>query len=109
VKTACRIDTPHGRISAGQAVIGGVAWATHRGIGKVEVQVDSGPWTTALLGPDVGLDYWRQWYLPWAATAGQHRLTARAYDASGVPQVSEVQGVLPDGATGYHVVQVSVG
>ena len=90
-------------------MIGGVAWATHRGVGKVEVQVDSGPWVAAKLGPDVGLDYWRQWYLPWDATSGQHRLAARAYDASGVPQVADVQGVLPDGATGYHVVQVNVG
>ncbi len=108
VKTACRIDTPTGRIGAGQAVIGGVAWATHRGIGRVEVQIDSGPWLTAKLGPDVGLDYWRQWYLPWTATAGNHQLVARAYDASGLPQVAQVQGVLPDGATGYHVVGVTV-
>jgi len=109
VKTACRIDTPNSRVAVGPAVIGGVAWATHRGVGKVEVQVDSGPWVAARLGPDVGLDYWRQWYLPWDATGGQHRLSARAYDASGVPQVAEVQDVLPDGATGYHVVEVSVG
>lgn len=108
VKTATRIDTPTGRIGAGQAVIGGVAWATHRGIGRVEVQIDSGPWITAKLGPDVGLDYWRQWYLPWTATSGTHQLAARAYDASGLPQVAQVQGVLPDGATGYHVVQVTV-
>lgn len=109
VKTATRIDTPKGPVPAGQVVIGGVAWATHRGIGKVEVQIDSGPWTAAELGPDVGLDYWRQWYLPWTASAGQHQLAARAYDASGLPQESTVQGVLPDGATGYHIVQVNVG
>jgi DMSO/TMAO reductase YedYZ molybdopterin-dependent catalytic subunit len=109
VKTACRIDTPNNRVAVGSTVIGGVAWATHRGVGKVEVQVDSGPWVAAKLGPDVGLDYWRQWYLPWDATSGQHRLSARAYDASGVPQVAEVQDVLPDGATGYHVVEISVG
>jgi hypothetical protein len=90
-------------------VIAGVSWATHRGIGKVEVQVDNGPWAAAQLGPDVGLDYWRQWYLPWDAAAGPHRLSARAYDASGLPQIAEVQDVLPDGATGYHVVQLNVG
>ncbi len=71
-------------------------------------------WTTdrgqpTQLGPDVGLDYWRQWYLPWDATSGPHRLSARAYDASGLPQIEAVQDVLPDGATGYHVVQVNVG
>ena len=109
VKTATRIDTPVERIAPGKAMIAGVAWATHRGVGKVEVQVDNGPWTVARLGPDVGLDYWRQWYLPWDATSGPHRLTARAYDASGLPQIEAVQDVLPDGATGYHVVQVNVG
>ncbi len=109
VKTATRIDTPVERIAPGKVMIAGVAWATHRGVGKVEVQVDNGPWVLAQLGPDVGLDYWRQWYLPWDATAGPHRLSARAYDESGLPQVAEVQDVLPDGATGYHVVQVNVG
>ena len=109
VKTATRIDTPQERIAPGTTVIAGVAWATHRGVGKVEVQVDNGPWVAAKLGPDVGLDYWRQWYLPWDAPAGPHRLSARASDASGLPQIAEVQDVLPDGATGYHVVEVTVG
>lgn len=108
VKTACRIDTPRGSARSGQAVIGGVAWATHRGVSRVEVQVDGAPWQAATLGPDVGLDYWRQWYLPWLATPGSHRLAARAYDGAGVPQEARVQGVLPDGATGYHTVRVDV-
>jgi hypothetical protein len=109
VKTATRIDTPHSRISAGDTVIAGVAWATHRGLSRVEVQVDGGSWQEAKLGPDVGLDYWRQWYLPWTAVTGSHRLAARAYDGAGVVQTSQVQGVLPDGPTGYHEVSVDVG
>lgn len=108
VKTATRIDTPQGRFAAGQAVIAGVAWATHRGISRVQVQVDDGPWQDARLGPDVGLDYWRQWYLSWAASPGRHRIAARAWDADGVVQPDTVQGVLPDGPTGYHVIDVQV-
>ncbi len=108
VKTACRIDTPTGGVRAGASVIGGVAWATHRGVSRVEVQLDGGQWRAATLGPDVGIDYWRQWYLPWTATPGVHRLAARAYDGAGVPQEARVQGVLPDGATGYHTVTVRV-
>jgi hypothetical protein len=51
-------------------VIGGVAWAQQRGIAKVEVRVDgNGPWQVATLGPDAGIDYWRQWYLVWDAAA----------------------------------------
>ncbi|QGF22458.1 molybdopterin-dependent oxidoreductase [Raineyella fluvialis] len=108
VKTAARIDTPTGTLPAGQVPIAGVAWATHRGIARVEVQVDQGPWQEATLGPDVGLDYWRQWYLPWEATPGRHRLRARAYDMAGQVQTDEVEDVIPDGATGYPVINVEV-
>ncbi|SDB82824.1 DMSO/TMAO reductase YedYZ, molybdopterin-dependent catalytic subunit [Raineyella antarctica] len=108
VKTEARIDTPHGRVAEGNVPIAGVAWATHRGIGRVEVQVDGGPWQQAVLGPDVGLDYWRQWYLPWRATRGSHTLVARAYDASGVVQTDRVADVAPDGASGYPRVNVTV-
>ena len=51
----------------GRTVIGGVAWAQRRGIGKVEVRIDDGEWQQAELGPKVTVDYWRQWYLPWDA------------------------------------------
>lgn len=108
VKTATRIDTPHGRVAAGSTVIGGVAWATHRGISRVQVQLDNGPWQDAELGPDVGIDYWRQWYLPWDASSGTHRIAARAWDDSGVVQPATVQPVLPDGPSGYHVIDVQV-
>jgi DMSO/TMAO reductase YedYZ molybdopterin-dependent catalytic subunit len=108
VKTATRIDTPARRVAAGDTVVAGVSWATHRGISRVQVRVDTGPWQDARLGPDVGLDYWRQWYLPWTAAPGTHTLTARAFDGAGVPQTAQVQGVLPDGPTGYHIVTVDV-
>lgn len=109
VKTACRIDTPRGSVRAGDVAIGGVAWATHRGVSKVEVQIDQGPWQAARLSDDLGLDYWRQWVLPWAATAGHHSIAARAYDGAGVVQPAEVRPVAPDGPTGYHRVSVEVG
>lgn len=109
VKTACRIDTPLRTAPVGEVPIAGVAWATHRGIGRVEVQIDDGPWLEARLGPDVGLDYWRQWVLPWPATAGGHRLSARATDGAGVVQPEGVRDVLPDGPEGYHVIEVVVG
>ncbi len=108
VKTATRIDTPHGGILAGPTVIAGVAWATHRGISRVQVQVDGGAWQDAKLGPDVGLDYWRQWYLPWQAPSGTHRIAARAWDGAGIVQPGTVRPVLPDGPTGYHIIDVQV-
>ena len=61
------------RTGPGKVAIGGVAWAQGRGIKEVEVRVDDGPWQKATLGPDGGIDYWRQWYLG----VGRHERPAR--------------------------------
>lgn len=87
----------------GQATAGGIAWAGDRGVSKVEVRVDDGPWQEAQLRtpPLSGLT-WVQWRYDWAANGGRVTLTVRATDGNGEPQTAEVQGVRPDGATGYH-------
>ena len=110
VKTQSRIDTPipGARFSAGTVPIAGVAWAQHRGIQKVEVRVDGGPWQEARLGPDGGIDYWRQWYLPWDALPGRHELTVRATDLSGDVQPEQRTTPFPKGATGWHSVVVII-
>ena len=108
VKTATRIDVPANRVDSGESVIAGVAWATHRGISKVEVRVDDGPWQEATLGEEVNDDYWRQWQLPWTADSGTHQITARATDNAGEVQTDAIQDVVPDGPTGYHVRTVQV-
>lgn len=106
VKTASRIDTPRGgaEVAAGRVVLGGVAWATHRGVRAVEVSVDGGPWQAAGLGADVGVDYWRQWRLPVELPPGRHTARVRATDGTGDVQTDRVAPVLPDGATGWHEV-----
>ncbi len=111
VKTASRIDVPRAGadLAAGPTVIAGVAWAQHRGIDKVEVQVDDGPWEEAELALEPSVDSWRQWKLPWDPAQGEHTITVRATDGEGQTQTSEVVGVIPDGATGWHRVEVSVG
>lgn len=110
ILTQARIDTPRGlsRIPAGRTVIGGVAWAQHRGIRSVEVRIDDGRWQTATLGPSAGIDYWRQWYLPWDAPPGQHTLVARATDLSGTTQPEERTTPFPRGATGWPSVVLTV-
>ncbi|MBB5871551.1 DMSO/TMAO reductase YedYZ molybdopterin-dependent catalytic subunit [Allocatelliglobosispora scoriae] len=108
IKTESRIDTPRGSKSAGEVVIAGVAWAQHRGIDKVEVQVDEGPWQVAELLGAVSEDTWRQWRLKWQATPGEHRLTVRATDRDGVTQTQDEAPPAPDGATGWHSVRVSI-
>ncbi|MEV0440819.1 molybdopterin-dependent oxidoreductase [Streptomyces spectabilis] len=111
VKTQSRIDTPKpfARPEPGTVVIAGVAWAQHRGIDKVEVRVDDGPWRRADLAAEDTRDTWRQWSLPWEATSGSHTLTVRATDRTGTTQTQERTRTVPDGASGWHSVLVTVG
>jgi DMSO/TMAO reductase YedYZ molybdopterin-dependent catalytic subunit len=110
VKVASRIDTPKSfeEIDAGDTFIGGIAWAQHRGIGGVEVQIDGGEWQRAELGPSAGIDYWRQWYLPWVARQGEHALMVRAITEDGDVQSPSKAMPFPDGASGYQRILVRV-
>jgi DMSO/TMAO reductase YedYZ molybdopterin-dependent catalytic subunit len=109
IKTASRIDTPRdgARIAQGSAVIGGVAWAPTRGISKVEVRVDDGEWQEAKLGPELANTTWRQWWMKWNATSGDHRLSVRATDGTGEQQGEKYVPVLPNGAEGWHTISIS--
>jgi hypothetical protein len=110
IKTSARIDTPAplSTVPPGRSVIGGVAWAQHRGVGRVEVQIDGGAWQAAQLGPDAGVDYWRQWYLPWDAATGQHTLAVRATDLKGDVQTDQRATPFPNGSSGVQQVVVIV-
>ncbi|WP_067865253.1 molybdopterin-dependent oxidoreductase [Nocardia shimofusensis] len=110
IKTGTRIDTPgwKAKLSAGRIPVAGVAWAQHRGISAVEVQVDDGPWEQARLSTEQSIDTWRQWVFDWEATPGPHTLRARATDGTGETQTSEFAGSVPDGATGYPSVSLRV-
>lgn len=111
VLTQARIDTPRpgAGVRAGKVAIGGVAWSQAQGgISIVEVRVGDQPWERAQLGPEVGPAYWRQWWLPWQATAGTHKLTVRATDAAGQVQTDTIADPFPKGATGLHSIEVQV-
>ncbi|MFG2307237.1 sulfite oxidase [Streptomyces sp. NPDC048566] len=110
IKTESRIDTPKpfARPKAGTVMVAGVAWAQHRGIDKVEVRVDDGPWEEARLAAEDSVDTWRQWSYPWKATRGGHTLTVRATDRTGTVQTAERTRTIPDGASGRHSVVVTV-
>ncbi|MFC9291689.1 sulfite oxidase [Streptomyces sp. NPDC057052] len=110
VKTQSRIDTPKpfARPRAGTVMVAGVAWAQHRGIDKVEVRVDDGPWQEARLAAEGSRDTWRQWSFPWQATRGGHTLTVRATDRTGAVQTDTRTRTIPDGASGRHSVGVTV-
>lgn len=110
VLTSARIDTPQHQDSreAGKPThIGGIAWAQGRGIAKVEVRIDQQPWQQAVLGPDAGIDYWRQWYVEWTPAKGAHTIQVRATDETGETQTSTEVPSYPGGATGWHTITVS--
>ncbi|WP_086826903.1 molybdopterin-dependent oxidoreductase [Streptomyces sp. NRRL B-24572] len=110
VKTQSRIDTPRAlsRPAAGTVMVAGVAWAQHRGIRRVEVRVDDGPWQETRLGAADGGDTWREWVHPWTATPGRHTLTVRATDGTGTTQPEHRTDTMPNGAQGWHSVEVTV-
>jgi DMSO/TMAO reductase YedYZ molybdopterin-dependent catalytic subunit len=111
VKTQSRIDTVQAgdNLSAGKNPIGGVAWAPHRGIERVEVSTDDGEtWNTASLAKQLAEDTWRQYVYDWDATPGDYTLQVRATDGNGETQTSAEAPPHPSGATGYHTIDVSV-
>ncbi len=110
IKTSSRIDVPRANrsVPAGTVAFGGVAWAQHTGIGKVELRVNRGDWQPAGLAPGISKDTWYQWKLSLPLTPGQYEVQVRATDLNGVPQVEDRAPVVPDGATGYHTVRVDV-
>jgi DMSO/TMAO reductase YedYZ molybdopterin-dependent catalytic subunit len=110
VKTQSRIDVPADRagIAAGRIPIAGVAWAQHTGIDRVEVRIDGGEWSEAQLATAISADTWVQWVYPWDATAGDHTIQVRATDAAGTTQGEREVPVVPDGAEGWHSIEVTV-
>ena len=110
IKTQSRIDTPimGSSLKPGRRVIAGVAWAPTRGISKVEVRVDNGAWREATLGPALAKTTWRQWWIEWDAKPGSRTLTVRATDGTGALQSSRIVPVAPNGAEGWHTIDVTV-
>jgi DMSO/TMAO reductase YedYZ molybdopterin-dependent catalytic subunit len=115
VKTQSRIDTVKDgdQLSAGRIPIGGVAWAPHRGIERVEVSTDGGEtWNEARIANQLDIDTWRQYVYEWNARPGEYTLQVRATDGEGQTQTANERpphaNSGTDGATGYHTVGVTV-
>ena len=112
VKTQSRIDTisDGDNLSPGKNPIGGIAWAPHRGIERVEVSTDGGEtWNTARLAKQLAEDTWRQFIYDWNARPGDYTIQVRATDGTGETQTASEAPPHPSGATGYHSIDVTVG
>jgi len=110
ILTQSRIDVPRdsSSVQAGRVPIAGVAWAPDRGVSKVEVSVDQGPWQPATISSPISKATWVQWLLPWDATPGTHSIEVRATDGTGQLQAENQTPPFPDGARGHHRVAVRV-
>lgn len=110
IKTQSRIDTPKplARLKSGTVMVAGVAWAQHRGIDRVQVRIDDGPWQNAKLATEANIDTWRQWSYTWDATSGSHTITVRATERGGEVQTEKRTGTVPDGASGWPSVVVTI-
>jgi DMSO/TMAO reductase YedYZ molybdopterin-dependent catalytic subunit len=113
VKTTSRFDTPgDGAVLKGGAIqLAGVAFAGKRGVQAVEWSADGGgTWAPADLESPLSPLTWVRWRATWTpAGEGVHRLVVRARDGSGDQQARGEAPSFPNGASGYHAIQVSVG
>lgn len=110
VKTTSQFAVPSRTVPLGEVGLGGVAYAGDRGITQVEVSTDGGKtWRPADVKPPLGKFTWVLWAALWTPTApGEYTLKVRAKDGLGVLQSARETSTLPDGASGYHTIRVSV-
>ncbi len=111
VKMTSRIDTPHDGdlLVARRTSIAGVAYSSDQGIARVDVSVDAGKsWAPALMRRPLGALTWTLWEYTWTPTVGVHVVVVRAIDLKGAVQSYVTAPPLPDGASGYHAITVTV-
>jgi DMSO/TMAO reductase YedYZ molybdopterin-dependent catalytic subunit len=109
IKTQSRIDRPRHRakVEAGPYTLGGVAWAPTKGVRHVEVRVDDGPWVLAEVSDPLSENAWVQWKLDSNLSSGKHVIAVRATDGTGFTQTQANVSPRPDGAEGWHTVEVT--
>ncbi|MFE8884209.1 molybdopterin-dependent oxidoreductase [Pseudarthrobacter enclensis] len=110
IKTMARVEVPKSfaKVPAGKVAVGGTAWAQTRGITKVEIQIDNGDWVETTLSTEASTVTWRQWSYEWDAAPGPHYIKVRATDGTGEVQTDQRADPVPDGASGWQSVMVTV-
>jgi DMSO/TMAO reductase YedYZ molybdopterin-dependent catalytic subunit len=111
IKTTSLIYYPVlGAQVSGSIPVAGVAFAGDRGISKVEVSTDGGStWNEATIKKPRSPYSWVLWAYEWAGSEkGNHAIVVRATDGTGQLQDPTPRPNFPDGATGYHSVEVAV-
>ena len=89
--------------------VAGVAFAGDRGISKVEVSTDGGvTWKSAKIKQPLSNYSWVLWTTGFTPSEGpgNYKIVVRATDKTGNVQTANIRTPFPDGATGYHTIDV---
>ncbi len=111
VKMTSRIDTPHDGdfLTRKPVYISGVAYSGANGIARVDVTLDGGAtWQATTLRRPLGALTWVLWEYRWTPPVGTHTIGVRAIDLQGNVQTIVEAPTLPDGASGYDSISVTV-
>lgn len=113
VVTMSKFTTPQARTRhpVNQTImLGGVAFAGDRGIRLVEVSTDDGAtWQRAELDEVISPLSWRLWQCAFTPLQpGDLFVQVRATDGEGALQIDKHRPTLPDGATGYHRIRLTI-
>ena len=111
IKTMARVEVPKSfaKVPAGKVAVGGTAWAQTRGHhqgGGADRQRPLG--RGGALRRGLRSITWRQWSFDWDATPGPHYIKVRATDGTGEVQTEKRADPVPDGASGWQSVMVTV-
>jgi DMSO/TMAO reductase YedYZ molybdopterin-dependent catalytic subunit len=112
-QTQAVLDDPHNlaTITGGTFVVTGYAVGDTSGVSKVEVSTDGGDrWDEVeIFSNPQPSQVWAFWKYVWKnPPKGKHTLKVRATDGRGRLQSSSERGEWPDGATGFHTIDVTV-
>jgi len=100
------------KIPPGPYVVGGIAYAGRHGISRVQVSFDDGgTWSDAEIKEPLSKWAWVLWRFEWTPQKrGDYTITVRGIDKAGKVQEegSFLSRSYPDGAKGYHRVDIEV-
>ncbi len=94
-------------VTAGSVAVVGTAWAPVRGVDRVQVRVDEGPWHDAELAGETSPRSWRRWRCDVAVRAGARRLQVRCAERATGWQNPSPRSPHPLDATGLHQVLIT--
>jgi hypothetical protein len=111
IQTMSRFDVPGARaiVPFGPVDLAGIAFAGNRGISAVEISDDGETWQPVDSIERIAPLSWAIWRFTWnPPKSGTYTLRVRATDGTGAVQTSDRRKPIPDGATGYHKLDIGV-